>query len=167
VSTASFQSVVYASTIGGRERWREKLEQGMFGAVAATLCLLLFAGLAIFHSSISCGADVFAPTTHFGTVFFASDALDFKVTPHGEFVANGIWIPTPNLRGFVREVLAEEPDRIITLEADRTLPFREVKSVLQLFEGLGARKIYLVTNEDSSPLLKLFSEPWSTNHEGN
>ena len=30
MSIASFQSVVYASTIGARERWREKLEQGMF-----------------------------------------------------------------------------------------------------------------------------------------
>lgn len=157
MSAVSVQSVVYASTIGSRERCREKLEQGMFGAVSATLCLFLFAGYGILNSDISCGVDVQAPTTHFGTVFLANDALVFKVTPQGEFVANGIWIPTPNLRDFVRGVLAEKPDRIITLEADKTLPFREVRSALQLFEGLGARKIYLVTNEDSSPLVKLFS----------
>lgn len=167
MSTASLQSVVYASTIGARERWREKLEQGMFGAVAATLCLFLFVGFGVFHSGIYCGADVSAPTTRFGEVFFANGALDFKVTPHGEFVANGTLIPLPNLHGFVSEVLAEKPDRIITIEADRTIPFREVKSALQLFQGLGARKIYLVTHEDSSPLLKLFSEPWSTKVEGN
>ena len=155
-----------ASPEVGRARMRERLEQGVFGAASAILSICLFAGWLDLRSfPTPCGTDVNLVIGHTPSGFYAPDALVFNVTARGEFVANGTWVPDGSLPDFVREALAEKPDRIFMLRADRTLPFREVKSALQVFDVLGARKVYLVTDYDNDPLLKLFSEPWSTNRE--
>ena len=139
-----------------RAALREMLEQGVFGSIIAALCLCLLLSLLMF-SPIHCGLDVQAPASAGGTVFSSLGALEVKLTARSEFVAAGIWVPDANLDAYLANKATEAPDLVLTLQADRRLPYAEVKRLLRRIEKAGVSKTYLVTEGNPMTIL---AEPW-------
>lgn len=166
--SASFKSPPYASTIGGRERLREKLEQGVFGLGFAGfgLCLIVatvWLGSTL-NSQIGPGhyVSVSLPESSSGSLFSAQDTLRIALTVRMEFVSGGVWIPDEDFDAFATRSLASNSYRAVTLQADGRLPYSAITAALQRLQKLGARRVYLMTYGSTDPLLMLLSAPWST-----